>query len=174
MFCLHALYVQILKINTKYFKLKWEVYVRGGGVKLTWAETTRHLLHICACKELLFRLYIFSLLSWYFPKDWRTEDIDLLRCTNECFNDRFSAMDFSNASSNARGSRWVRRCPHFVFWITFDTLLLCASELYVISGSNLLFSWTSLFPLSIKVAKLVHASLGLHESWFNTLKIFIL
>ena len=35
MFCLHALYVQILKINTKYFKLKWEVYVRGGGVKLT-------------------------------------------------------------------------------------------------------------------------------------------
>ena len=165
----------LLRSLGKYFKLKWEVYVRGGGVKLTWADTTRHLLlHSFARMELLFRLHIFSILSWYFPKHLRTEDIDLLRCTNECFNDRFSAMDFSNASSNARGSRWVRRCPHFVFWITFDTLLLCASELYVISGSSLLFSSTSLFPLFVKVAKLVHASLGLHESWFNTLKNFIL
>ena len=91
-------------------------------------DTTRHLLlHSFVCKELLFRLHILSILS---------------------FNARFSAMDFSNASSNARG-RWVGRCPYFVFWITFYTLL-CTSELYLINGSNLLFSSTSLFPLFLK------------------------
>ena len=113
-------------------------------------DTTRQLLlHSFACQELLFRLHIFSILSWYFPRDLKTEDIDLLRCTNECFNARFSAMDFSSASSNACG-RWVGRFPCFVFWSTFYTLLLCASELYFISGSNLLFSSTSLFPLFVK------------------------
>ena len=92
-------------------------------------DTTRHLLlHSFVCKELLFRLHILSILS---------------------FNARFSAMDFSNASSNARG-RWVGRCLYFVFWITFYTLLLYVSELYVISGSNLLFSSTSLFLLCVK------------------------
>ena len=121
---------------------------RGSQTDMSRDTTRQLLLHSFACQELLFRLHIFSIPSWYFPRDLKTEDIDLLRCTNECFNARFSAMDFSSASSNARG-RWVGRFIYFVFWSTFYTLL-CASELYFISGSNLLFSSTSLFPLFVK------------------------
>ena len=114
-----------------------------------------------------------------------------------CFNGRFSAMDFSNASSNEL-RRWVRRFPYFVSWIAFYNFPLCASELCVLSGLNVLFSsishspWLSSgyprFPLFVKasilksnyiknpsvagssVARLVLASVSLQETWFITLK----
>ena len=50
-------------------------------------DTRRYLLlQRFASKELLLWLHIFLIITRYFPKDFRTEHIDLLRCTNECFN----------------------------------------------------------------------------------------
>lgn len=141
MFCLLTLYVLI--------KMRSLRKRKRSPTDMSRDSTHHLLLHSFACNEILFRLRIFSILPWYFLKDLKTKGIDLLRCTNECFNARFCAMDFSNASSNAR-ARWVRRCPYFVtvfvLWITFYTLLLCASKLYVISGFNLLFYSTSSSP----------------------------
>ena len=63
MFCLHAFYFLI-----KY--LKWDVYVRGGGVKLTSAEIQHAIsYHTVLLVRSCYFDYIFSMLSWYFPKD---------------------------------------------------------------------------------------------------------
>lgn len=70
-------------------------------------------------KQLLIRLYISSILSWYFPQDLRTEDI---RCAekNECFGIGLSVLDFSNASSNTRKG-WAGKTPYFLIQIAYHT-----------------------------------------------------
>lgn len=129
-------------------------------------DTTRHLLlHSFACKGHSFRLHFFPILSWYFPKDLRTENIDLLQCKNESFNARFFAMDFSQASSNAR-RRWVSCIlNHLLYSSSLFIRTLCHKRIQFVVLLNLFFSLAFFRVLQLSLKPDI-----LKSNWFVSCK----
>ena len=148
-------------------------------------DTTRHLLlHSFSCKVLLFRLRIFSILSWYFPKDVTTDDI----CCGAKMN--VSALGFllwisvMLRPTNAEGEledvqNESKLC---VSWA--DSICCSPQPLLLLGflpGTSLrksrhlkIYRYQESRATGLSVARLILATVRLQESWFITLEIFIL